>query len=372
MIPITFANEPMLWLLAAPAALLGVWMWRVVRRHRDVSRVHARRVVPVREQLRGNGELAFALGGIIASALLILAIARPVAPTTMPRRAGLDVIVLQDASASMRVTDVNVARGLRSVAEPDADRWQRSMTFLRELGDALSWTNDRFAMVTFARIAAPQIRLTRDPNTLFFFLDHLHARPPFRLEDETTWDTNLEEAVGWGLRVVEKDQEIHGRSANGTVFVMLSDGEAWSGEVAKAIARAVDRDIPIYVIGVGTLGGGPLPVVRSPTGDVLESPGTSRLERASLQRIAAAGHGDYFELDRDDDRHIANNIIAAGRRLAPSIGVQEVSEDLYWWFVFAATVAATASLLWLRQRLELGILLVGSVASAIVLGPILF
>ena len=383
MIAITFADARMLWLLVAPAAVLCLWMWRVFLRHRDRRRVRARRVVPIREQLRGSGELAFALGGIIASALLVLALARPVAPTTMPRRAGLDVIVLQDASASMRVVDMN-----RPVAEwrgaadtgpsgqqgfsPAVDRWQRSMTFLRELGDALSWTNDRFAMVTFAHIAAPQIRLTRDPNALFFFLDHLHARPPFRLEDDTTWDTNLEEAVAWGLRVVEKDQDIHGRSSNGTVFVMLSDGEAWSGEVAKAIARAIDRDIPIHVIGVGTLGGGPLPVVRTATGDILESPGASRLERASLQRIAAAGRGDYFELDRDADRHIANSLIAAGRRLAPSGGVQEVSEDLYWWFLLGAGATATASLLSLRQRSELGILLAGGIASAILLRPVLF
>ena len=373
MMPITFADERMLRLLAVPAALLVLWMWRLLRRHRDLGRMRARRIVPIRERLRGHGELLFSLGAILAIALLVLALARPVAPTTMPQRAGLDVIVLQDASASMRVADVGGTTPTTATRDSAsaADRWQRSMSFLRELGDALSWNNDRLAMVTFARIAAPQIRLTRDPNTLFFFLDHLYARPPFRLEDDTTWDTNLEEAVAWGLRVVEKDHEIHGRSPNGTVFVMLSDGEAWSGEVAKAIARIVDRAIPLYVVGVGTLGGAPLPVVRTATGDVLDSPGTSRLERAALQRIAAAGHGEYFELDRDDDRQIANSIIAAGRRLAPSVGLQEVSEDLYWWFVVAAATMAMASLLFLRQRIELGVLLLGTVASALALGPVL-
>jgi hypothetical protein len=48
-------------------------------------------------------------------------------------------------------------------------------------------------MALFAHIAAPQVRLTKDPNTFFFFVDHLDATSPFRIEDETTWDTNLEQ-----------------------------------------------------------------------------------------------------------------------------------------------------------------------------------
>jgi Ca-activated chloride channel family protein len=226
-------------------------------------------------------------------------------------------------------------------------------------------------MVSFAHIAAPQIRLTRDPNTLFFFLDHLQSRPPFRLEDDTTWDTNLEEAIGWGLRVVAKDEEIRGRSTNGAVFILPSDGESWSGEVAGAVQRAVERGIPLFVVGVGSLGGGSLPVVRLATGEWLDSTGVSRLERAALQRIATAGNGAYFELDRDGDRYIANSIIASGRRLAPPLGLTAVAEDLHWWFVAAAIVMAALGLVFL-QRAPLGILFVGSVGTALALGPVLW
>jgi Ca-activated chloride channel family protein len=267
----------------------------------------------------------------------------------------------------MRVGDVARASG----DQPVRDRWQRSMRFIRELGDALSWHDDRLGLVVFAHVATPQIRLTRDPNTLFFFLDHLDARAPFRLEDDATWDTNLEQAVSWGLRIVEKDEEIHGRSSNGKVFVMLSDGETWSGEVAQAIARTVDRGIPLYVIGVGTLGGGALPVVRASTGKAVRTEGRSRLERAALQRIAAAGRGRYFELDRDADRYIANVIVAAGRRLAPAAGLQETTAEVYWWFLLAAAALAAVALLFVRQRLELGVLLAGSVLGALLmLGPL--
>ncbi len=357
---VSFGEPRVLWLLLVPGALIFVWLWQLARRRSALGGLRAARVVPVQEHFRRAGELPFWLCALVATALLVLAMARPHVPTAVPQRAGLDVIVLQDASASMRVRDT--ATG---------DRWQRSMQFLRQLGDALSWHDDRLAMVSFAHIAAPQIRLTRDPNTLFFFLDHLHTRPPFRLEDDTTWDTNLEEAIGWGLRVVEKDEEIRGRSRNGAVFLMLSDGESWSGEVARAVQRAVERGIPLYVVGVGSLGGGPLPVVRLANGERLDSPGTSRLERAALQRIAAAGQGAYFELDRDGDRHIANTIVAAGRRLAPALGLTEVAEDLHWWFVGAATVMAALGLVFL-QRVPLVILFGASVGSVLALGPVLW
>ena len=60
------------------------------------------------------------------------------------------------------------------------------------------------ALALFAHVAAPQIRLTKDPNTYFFFLDHLDQAPPFRIDDATTWDTNLELGVYWGIRLVER------------------------------------------------------------------------------------------------------------------------------------------------------------------------
>jgi Ca-activated chloride channel family protein len=360
MTDISFGEPRILWWLLAPGAFMAVWLWQLLWRRRTLSRLRAAQVVPVHERFRRAGELPFWLCALMASALLVLALARPHVATTVPQRTGLDVIVLQDASASMRVRDA-----------ASGDRWQRSMQFLRQLGDALSWHDDRLAMVSFAHIAAPQIRLTRDPNTLFFFLDHLQSRPPFRLEDDTTWDTNLEEAIGWGLRVVAKDEEIRGRSTNGAVFILLSDGESWSGEVAGAVQRAVERGIPLFVVGVGSLGGGSLPVVRLATGEWLDSTGVSRLERAALQRIATAGNGAYFELDRDGDRYIANSIIASGRRLAPPLGLTAVAEDRHWWFVAAAIVMAALGLVFL-QRAPLGILFVGSVGTALALGPVLW
>jgi hypothetical protein len=198
---------------------------------------------------------------------------------------------------------------------------------------------------------------------VFFFLDHLHGRPPFRLEDDTTWDTNLEQGIAWGLRLLEKDRELHGPSPNGKLFVMLSDGESWSGEVARAIERATREHVPLHGIGVGTLAGGDLPETEI-EGVKEPSPGQSRLDRASLQRIAAAGGGQYFELDRDPDRDIANAIIDTGRRQAPVTTAEGTVEELYWRFLAAALALAGLGSVFLRDRTELWIQLAATSAAA--------
>ena len=229
---LTFGEPLYLWLLAAPGALLIFWIAQVVRRRADTRRYMQARVVPVRERFTFFGDLAFWLSLIVAASLLIVALARPQARVVIVRKSGADIVILQDGSASMYVKDVK------------PDRWRRSVQFLRVFADALSWKGDRVALALFAHTVAPQVRLTKDPNSFFFFLDHLGEHSPFRLEDIPTWDTNIEEGIRWGLRIVEKDEELFGKSGNPRAFVVVTDGQAWSGSVAEALQQARARSIP--------------------------------------------------------------------------------------------------------------------------------
>ena len=377
---ITFSSPSFLWLLAVPAMLLVLWIWRFARRRADLRTIAQHRLVPVRERFSVAGDFPFWLGAIGAAVCLILALARPQGPSVALRRAGIDIVVLQDASASMHVRDVPGVGSRESGAGRESDRgressptrWNRSMDFLRVLGNALDWTNDRAALSAFARLATPQIRLTHDPNAYFFFLDHLYDRPPYRLEDDTTWDTNIELGIDWGLRILEKDAAINGPSPNGRVFIMISDGEAWSGEVARALENAADRNVPLFVIGVGSLAGGMMPVVKeldeADPGN--KPPLVSRLDRASLQQIAAAGRARYFELGRDPDAQIANAIIDAGRRLSPA-SVERRDTDLHWPFLVAAAGLAALGLLFVRDRAELVTQLAGAALTLLVISAVL-
>jgi hypothetical protein len=350
---VRFAAPEYVWLLIAPGVLLLGWVWQLTARRRDARRFRQHRRLPVRERFPIFGGLVFWLCLILACTCVILALARPTAATSLVRTAGIDLVILQDGSASMRTADVS------------GNRWQRSMRFLRTLGESLAWRDDRMAMALFAHIAAPQVRLTKDPNTFFFFLDHLAQESPFRLEDDTTWDTNIELGIAWGMRLIEKDTEIYGKSPNAKAFVLITDGQAWSGEVARSLKIARTNDVPVWVVGVGTSLGGFIPEPERRPNDTSprEPPIRSSLDRPSLSMIATAGGGEYLELDREGDREIANRIIDATRRRAGSRGLEVANEELYWRCLLAAAGFMCLGLLFLQERVELWLQAAGACAA---------
>ena len=346
-----FAAPGALWLLLVPGFMVFLWVTRAIRRARDVEEMARQRVVPVRERMPIVGELWSWLFVSAALGSLVVALARPQALIERVRTAGVDLVILADASASMYVEDM---RG---------SRWQRTTQFMTVFGDALRWDDDRIALAVFANIAAPQVRLTTDPNTFFFFLEHLREKPPFRLEDDQTWDTNAELGIHWGLRLIAKDEEISGRSTNAPVMVMISDGQVWSGEFRTALDSARARGIPVHVVGVGTSFGGwipePPPLPRVYVGgdqhdrDAPPAPTRSVLDRSSLRQIATAGGGQYFELDRTSDREIAQTILQATRRRAGARAAEMRLEELYWRFLLMASIFAGLGLVSLRSNEEL-------------------
>jgi Ca-activated chloride channel family protein len=343
-------EEPQyLWLLVMPAVLILLWCWQAAKRRGDARQFSHRRTLPVNERFQLFGGLLFWLCLILASASTIVALARPIARISLVRTAGIDLVILQDGSTSMRVTDVA------------GNRWQRAMRFLRQIGESISWRNDRIAMALFARISTPQVRLTKDPNTYFFFLDHLSEESPFRLEDDTSWDTNTELGIYWGLKLVDRDEQVHGKSPNAKAFILVSDGQTWSGEVEKSLALAKARNIPIFAVGVGTSNGGFIPEPpRTPTSGPPQAPVYAVLDRASLSVIATAGRGKYFELDRESDRDIANQIIEATRARAGFQGIQEGTEPLYWRFLVLAAGLVVVGALFLHERAELALQVAGT------------
>ena len=136
-----FAEPQFLWLLWFPAGLSLVLAWRVVRRRRDLAKCARALPAPLRARpgLSGHGLLGHGLLGdlapwlpvAVATALCILALAQPQALAAVIDTSGVDLVILQDASASMRVEDV------------PPNRWQRSQQFVRVMAAALRWEGDR-------------------------------------------------------------------------------------------------------------------------------------------------------------------------------------------------------------------------------------
>ncbi len=353
--PVRFVEPLLLWLLAGPALLLAAWLRQLVRRRRDVRRLRAARSAPVRGRPGFAGGLAFWLAVTVAAALTIVALGRPQALVSVTETAGVDFVVLQDGSTSMRVSDVA------------PDRWQRSVAWIRTFAEVLGWRRERVALALFAHRAAPQVRLTNDPNALFFFLDHLAGEPPFRLRDDTSWNTNIEDGLAWGVRMIEKDEELYGPRLGARAFVVLSDGQSWSGEVERALRLAQARNIRVFVIGVGTTGGGFIPQLPPGRYQEPEPPIHSVLDRRSLRAIAQAGGGRYFELGSEPDHVVALRILSDAQRSARGVvRRQESFTELYRYFLLAAAGVLGAGTLLLQERTQLWWQL-GAAAAALVL-----
>jgi hypothetical protein len=241
------------------------------------------------------------------------------------RKASADIVILQDASASMYVTDVR------------PDRWRRSVQFLRTFAETLSWKGDRVALALFAQLAAPQVRLTKDPNALFFFIDNLGERSPFRLENTTTWDTNIEEGLRWGIVWWTRTKRSSARAA--------TRRRSWSSlTVSRGVARSPRRSRrrgaqDSGACGrIGTTTGGMIPEPARPDGTRPPPVVRSVLDRNSLVQLAVAGGGEYFEIGDEPDRIVAFRIIDRLHRQSDVSQQIESFEDLYRRFLMAAAV----------------------------------
>lgn len=344
---IQFLEPGYLALLFISGLMFILWLWRLVTRRTEVAAYLKNRIIPVKEKYLFFGPLIFWACLIAAISLSVLALSRPAKVMAIKNDTSIDLIVIQDGSASTRVRDVN------------PDRWQRSVMFLRILVESLKWKGDRFALASFAHRASPYIRLTTDPNVVIFFLDHLKKESPFNLRDPKTWDTNIEEGIYYGVKLLVKDQEFYGPSKNPRAFVLISDGQAWSGKM-EAIFKIVKNVAPVYVIGVGTTVGGIIPDPGDPIpasyyydefGNQVQEPAPSTpkeskpvhssIDRRSLRNIASTTGGEYFELGTEPDSQIALKIInkvSNSRPRTDDVQKEKIFQELYWYCLLGASV----------------------------------
>ena len=303
----------------------------------DRRRFQRHRRLPVRERLPLFGGLLFWLCLIGALASTIVAMARPTAAVPLVRSAGVDVIILQDGSASMHVRDVG------------ANRWQRSMQFLRTLGESLRWKDDRIALALFAHVAEPQIRLTKDPNTYFFFLDHLNARvavPP-RGRSDLGHQHRAGRVLGHAAdrkgrgasRQIAERQGVRARLRRSGLERRGGQGDAarpQPGRPGLRRRRRHDQRRPHSRAAAPRSGRGATAAAATAI--------HSSLDRESLADIATAGGGQYLELGRQSDRDIANRIISSRRGGAPDRSASNRRRtDLYWQFLLLAAVCSSSA-----------------------------
>ncbi|MFN8543574.1 MAG: VWA domain-containing protein [Candidatus Binatia bacterium] len=200
------------------------------------------------------------------------------------KREGIDLVIAIDTSRSMLATDVKPTR------------LARAKLAIEDLLGQLQ--GDRVALVAFAGSAFVQCPLTLDHGA---FVQSLAA---IDVGIIPRGGTSLTAAIDQGLAAFE------GRQGRNQALVLITDGEDHEGEVKAAVARAKERGVAIFTVGIGTAEGELVPAeaggyVKDRSGNVIKS----RLDEQTLEDLAVATGGVYLH--------------AAG----PSMGLTELYAD---------------------------------------------
>jgi Ca-activated chloride channel family protein len=190
---------------------------------------------------------------------------------------GSDLVILFDLSRSMEVSDVRPSRLARA---------------RQEVEDLLNQNPGmRIGMIAFATVAHVVAPITEDTHTLRHLLPSL--------------STALLQLQGsrFAGALDRADRLLSGQPpGNSRAILLISDGDFDEPGLEDYVRRLRAQGIKLYILGVGTPQGGPVPGPRGWLEDRQGQRVVSRLEEDTLKRLATAGGGFYQQADfRDED-----------------------------------------------------------------------
>lgn len=274
-----FADASWLWALALlPVFVLLIWSAARSRRRALERFADSELVEKLTESVDLRARRWKAALRVLALGFLVVALARPQFGSRVEtvRSAGQDVVVALDLSRSMLAEDVA------------PNRLERARLAILRLLRQLD--GDRIGLVAFAADAFVQSPLTIDYGAAAMFLD---AMSPDLMPVQGT-------DLGGALRVSLDALDEGARDAR--VVVLVTDGEhheADFGDFAEELGRAVESGVQVYLVGVGSTEGVPIPLygedgtrdgfLRDEEGNVV----TTRLAEETFQRIVREAGATY-------------------------------------------------------------------------------
>jgi len=190
------------------------------------------------------------------------------------KRSKMNVFFLFDISQSMYTRDVAPNR-----LELGRQLLLQSVRELRE---------HRMGLIIFAGNAYLQMPLTDDFSSAYSFIKA--ANP----EMAPTQGTAIGDAIELAMGSIPEGEE------QGSVFIVLSDGEDHEGKALEMAQMAAEKGIHIFSLGVGTSQGGRIPYRSFGKADYKRDKQgkyvLSKLNPETLKDIARSGNGAYFQL----------------------------------------------------------------------------
>ena len=275
-----FENPEYLYLLVA-IPILALIRFVLSRRQRQKMRKFGdpallRQLMP--DVSRWRPEVKFWLFEA-AIALVIAMLARPQMGTRISheKRTGIEAIIVMDISNSMFAQDV----------EPS--RLDRSKMMVENLVD--NFTDDKVGLIVFAGDAFVQLPITSDYVSAKMFLSDID---PSMI---ATQGTDMARAIDMAMHSFTQQQGI------GKAIVVITDGEDHEGGAVEAAEAARKKGMRVYVLGVGSPKGSPIPVpgtgdyIKDNTGNTV----MSALNEDMCKQVAEAGGGAYIHVDNNSN-----------------------------------------------------------------------
>ncbi len=212
-----------------------------------------------------------------ALALLIVMLARPQMGTKISheKRVGIETIIAMDISNSMMAEDIV------------PNRLDRSKMMVENLVDHFS--NDKIGLIVFAGDAFVQLPITSDYVSAKMFLSSID---PSMM---ATQGTDIARAIEMATHSFTQEEAI------GKAIIVITDGEDHEGGALEAAEAAKEQGMRVYVLGVGSSKGAPIPI--SGTGDYMKDNAgntvMSALNEEMCKQVAQAGGGAYIHVENN-------------------------------------------------------------------------
>lgn len=229
---------------------------------------------------------------------------------------GKDIMICVDLSKSMDAFDVQPSRLEKIKFE------------MKKVVEAFN--SDRIGIIIFSSEAFMQCPLTYDQNALNLFIE--------------TMNTGLVPATGTDfgppLRMaLEKleDPETSRTNQKSKVIILISDGEDFGDETEKYAQDVESEGIKLFTLGIGTERGSQIYNGRAYKTDQNGNAVVSKLNPASLKKLANKTNGQYFEItDYSNDVSRLISTISKIEGETRDARMVDVSANRYFYFLLAA------------------------------------
>ena len=288
-------------LVLIPVLALIRW-WMMLRQRKRLRRFGdpqlVRQLMPDVSRFRPLVKFGLLL---TALALLIVMLARPQMGTKISheKRTGIETIIALDISNSMLAEDVTPSR------------LDRAKMMVENLVD--HFTNDKIGLIVFAGEAYVQLPITSDFVSAKMFLSSIE---PGLIE---TQGTDIAAAVNMATHSFTQEEGV------GKAVIVITDGEDHEGGALEAAQEAKEKGMRVYVLGIGSAKGSPIPIpgtsdyMKDNSGETV----MSALNEDMCKQVAEAGGGAYI--------HVENNSNAQEQlnRELDKLAKKEISSTVY-------------------------------------------